>query len=364
MLRSWAGSYRKAYNLIVDLKQQAYEQTGKSGTYLQCRKDWTAKVREQMPWFKEIPAHTIYGAMQDADKDYTLCVKKRVCGEKANLPRCRSKYQRSFFILGNAITPRGIYPRHLGPIRSAEPLPDKPMDSRIVFTAGKWWLRTPEKVQTLVAESQGRVCSIDPGVRSFLTVFSPGLLAKVQSGGFSRIVRLALGLDDLISRTSKEKSKQRQRRMLVAIERARLRIRSLVDDLHYQAIGWLFRNFDTVIIPDSNFTSAARKASRKIRSKTVRSLLTYAFARFRDRVKHKALLLGKQAVVVCEAYTSKTHNITGEVVNNLGGRKFITSNGIRVDRDINGALGIFLKALLDRPEGCPSAMLTSLVSAS
>lgn len=337
-----------------------YEETGKTGSYMRCRKEWIVEIRRAMPWFKEIPAHTLYGAMRDAEKDYRNCIRKRAMGEACDLPRCRAKKQRSFFILGNAITPKGIYSRLLGEMRSAEPLPEKPMDSRIVFTAGKWWLRVPEKVQTLAADNQGRVCcSVDPGVRSFITVFSPELIAKVQKGGFSRIVRLALCLDDLISRKAKEKSKRRKARMQLAIERARLRIRNLIDDLHFQAIGWLFWNFDTVIIPDSNFTSAACKASRKIRSKTVRSLLSYAFARFRDRVKHKATLLGKLAIVTCESYTSKTHNITGEVIQKLGGRKFIISNGVKIDRDINGSLGIFLKALLDRPEEQSSATLIS-----
>lgn len=339
--------------------QRDYEAAGKSGTYMGCRKQWIVEIRTAMPWFAEIPAHTIYGAMQDAAKDYGLAVKKRLKGEKCELPRCRAKFQRSFFILGNAITSNGIYTRSLGLMRSSEPLPEKPMDSRIVFTAGKWWLRTPQKVQPLVADNQGRVCSIDPGVRSFATVFSPGHVAKVQHGGFARIVRLALSLDNLISRKTREKATQRKKRMQLAIDRARLRIRNLIDDLHYQTIGWLFRNFDTVIVPDSNFTSAACKVTRKIRSKTVRSLLGYAFARFRDRLKHKALLLGKQCVVTCEAYTSKTHNITGEIIQNLGGRKSIASNGIRIDRDINGALGIFLKALLDTPSAGTTRVSTS-----
>ena len=33
----------------------------------------------------------------------------------------------------------------------------------------------------------------------------------------------------------------------------------------------------------------------------------------------------------------------------MGGSKTITSNGVTVDRDANGALGIMLKALVDHP---------------
>ena len=50
----------------------------------------------------------------------------------------------------------------------------------------------------------------------------------------------------------------------------------------------------------------------------------------------------------CEAYTSKTASWTGEIVN-IGSAKVIRSNGIEMERDENGARGIFLRALVDSP---------------
>lgn len=155
-------------------------------------------------------------------------------------------------------------------------------------------------------------------------------------------------MDNLLSRTAKAKGKLK-RAMKRAADRMRVRIRNLVDDMHYQTIGWLFRNFDTVIFPVADFTSACRKIKRKIGRKSVRSLMTWSFARFRDRLRDKAQVLGKQVVIVDEAYTSKTANWCGEIIQNLGGRKTITSGSITVDRDVNGALGVFLKALVDHP---------------
>lgn len=57
---------------------------------------------------------------------------------------------------------------------------------------------------------------------------------------------------------------------------------------------------------------------------------------------------GKTLVRVCEAYTSKTASWTGELCN-VGSSKTIRSEGVVVDRDINGARGIFLRALVDSP---------------
>ena len=55
-----------------------------------------------------------------------------------------------------------------------------------------------------------------------------------------------------------------------------------------------------------------------------------------------------------DAFTLKTVSWTGEIVKNLGGARTIKSaaTGLKMDRDLNGARGIFLRALVDtvRPE--------------
>ena len=53
---------------------------------------------------------------------------------------------------------------------------------------------------------------------------------------------------------------------------------------------------------------------------------------------------------VNEAYTSKTRSWDGAVNTKLGSAKVIRDeNGFGMDRDINGARGIFLRALGDSP---------------
>ena len=344
------GAYRWAYNRTIQQKELEYRDTGKSGSYLKSRKLWIELFRKEAEWLKDIPAHTIYGAMMDADKDYSSVIKKRSKGLPTDLPRCRRRTQKTFYILGNAITEKGIYPRLLGLLKSKEKLPNKPRDSRILLENDKWYLLVPEDVECKPTENQSRIASVDPGIKTFATVFSQTELTKLGQGLFGRLQRLAYYLDDLLSRASKA-NKRRQKRMYLAAGRMRTKISNLVKDLHYQVIGYLFRNFDTVIFPEGDFTSACSKAKRKLRRKSVRNLLTFSFAKFRDRLISKAQLLGKRVVIVNEAYTSKTANWTGEIVRNLGGRSKITSNNITLDRDVNGALGIFLKALVDHPVG-------------
>lgn len=92
-------------------------------------------------------------------------------------------------------------------------------------------------------------------------------------------------------------------------------------------------------------------------------MLSWSHYRFECFLKHKALEAGKIVLDVNEAYTSKTVSWTGEIIPNLGGRKVIFgSDGLKMDRDLNGARGIFLRALVDTPSlrDCLSECIVSI----
>jgi putative transposase len=93
------------------------------------------------------------------------------------------------------------------------------------------------------------------------------------------------------------------------------------------------------------------RSYRKIGSKSARQMLTLGHFRFKQFLRSKAFEYGKTVIDVCEAYTSKTVSWTGEMIQNLGGREVVRSSidGQEMDRDINGARGIFLRALGDSP---------------
>ena len=127
-------------------------------------------------------------------------------------------------------------------------------------------------------------------------------------------------------------------------------IRNLVDELHHQIARFLVDNFDIILLPTFETSQMTIKKGRKIRSKTVRQMLTFSHYRFKQFLKHKAFEAGKTVLDVNEAYTSKTVSWTGEIIHNLGGRKKIkSSDGQVMDRDLNGGRGIFLRSLVDIP---------------
>ena len=140
----------------------------------------------------------------------------------------------------------------------------------------------------------------------------------------------------------------------------RVRIINLINELHHQAARFLVDNFDLILLPTFETSEMVQRGRRKIRSKSVRSMLTFAHYRFQRFLLWKAWETGKQVLLVNEAYTSKTCSWSGEIVAKLGGRRWIQgSDGVRVERDINGARGIFLRALGDTPSLMQSACIAT-----
>ena len=93
-----------------------------------------------------------------------------------------------------------------------------------------------------------------------------------------------------------------------------------------------------------------QRVGRRIRSKTARMMLTFRHFEFKQRLQWKAWQRGALVLDVNEAYTSKTRSWDGTVNTKLGDAKVIRDEtGFGMDRDVNGARGIFLRALGDSP---------------
>ena len=343
----WISVSRYVYNFTVEKLRQHEGKTPNWMSY------WKDVIATKLPEFcDEVPFQIKKIAVRDAINALKEG-KKRV--KKGLIPKFELKFRskkrpiQSCFIPKSAIKSSGIYPRVSDKgLRYAEPLSESLMDSRLVFRSGKFYIATPFKEKYVVAENQGQyIVSIDPGVRSFHTFYSPNVAGHIGYNDFSRIVRLGQHLDNLIFRASKA-SKQRKRRMMKAAGRMREKIKNLIDELHHQAARFYVDNFDVILLPKFETSQMANKVHRKIRSKTVRSLMSFAHYRFSQFLKHKAFETGKIVIDVTEEYTSKTHPLSGELLN-IGSNRRVNLGFDWIDRDILGAFNIMLKALVDSP---------------
>lgn len=341
-LRHWFGVSRYVYNRTVEYLKEP----GTKANWMEI-KLWLLKDLPE--WCKGVPFQVKAIAVKDACQAVKNAKAKWKRTKQFSEVKYRSKKNPSqtIFIPKNSMNPtKGPYYTMLGEMHFSEVVPPPQGDCRLTYRSGRWFVTVPMETTTKTAESQGRVVAIDPGIRTFTTFYAPDCCGKIGTGDFSRIQRLCHHLDDLISRTHKEKDRNRRYRMKKAQARMRWKIKDLINELHHKAALFFVHNFDVIIIPKFETSQMSRRLTRKIRAKSVRSMLTFAHYMFQEFLKFKAWEHNKTVVHVNEAYTSKTCSWNG-TIKKIGGAKFIKDDGVVVDRDYNGARGIFLRGLCE-----------------
>lgn len=356
-LGQWFGAARWFYNATIELLT-----TGDNPPNA-VKREIRARVMADAPdWAKDVPREVKVGAIFDACRAASA-VKKANKGKTgadglANARfRSRKNPTQSFSVQANCYSNAGVYTTKLGAMRLAERLPESETPqsiARLSRRGGRWFLSAPydEKARTSLSESQAGMVALDMGVRTFATFYADDGAGKVGDGDFGRIQRLCARLDDLLSRIALRRNRGgRVRSMRRAADRLRWRIRDLVDELHKRTADRLTRRFAVIAIGDLQTSRLSAKANRRLRRKSVRAMLTWAHYRFRRHLIRKAAERGVRVLIVNEARTSKTCSNCGWVKRNLGGAKAWTCQGcgIRHDRDLNGARGIYLRALGDTP---------------
>lgn len=347
-LNSWLGTYRFIYNETVWLLNLRIVVPN----FMAIKKYLIPFLAEEYPWTKECPRAIRDGAVAEACQSVKAAIGKyKRTGEFSRVSfKSRKDLQQSFFLRNDqwSTDRRGFNVSALGTMQFSEALPMRLRDGRVMKYADTWYVSLPESKTTTATENQGRLVALDPGVRTFQTFFSDQHAGHLGQQDIQRIVRLVHHLDGLLSRRDLTVGKRVRLSLTKAANRIRERIRNLVDELHWKVARFLTDNFDVILLPTFETKGMTAKASRRIRKKSVRQLLSFSHYRFSQRLEQKCLERGKRLIRVCEAYTSKTASWTGQILP-IRGSKRITSNGITVNRDINGARGIFLRALVDSP---------------
>jgi putative transposase len=365
ILRGWFGGARFAYNAALELCEAVPEM--RSRPKLRSYVVTSDLLPPEWAFLRTTPNSIRDGAVDDLLTAYKSNFEKLKSKGKSQTKfkiqfRSRKAVSQSISIQKGDFSskyPGVFYVTLLGkdPIASAEPLPPITADCRLQMTRdGRFFLCVPHTppVRENQASSGGeRVVAIDPGVRTFATGYDPtGSVFEFGAGDMGRIHRLCAHADKLVSRIAKAERKRRPH-MRKALWRMNERVRNLVAELHWKLARYLCDRYTTILLPEFETQKMANRSSRRIGSKTVRSMLTMSHYSFRMRLLSKAEEYGGEVkVVLCnEAYTSKTCGACGELNDKLGSKKRFRCPRpecrLRLDRDVNGARNILLRALRD-----------------
>lgn len=229
----------------------------------------------------------------------------------------------------------------------------------------RWYIYLPVKVDFNPSEllgidntkndssndNQGKkkfgVVSLDPGVRTFMSGYSPeGFLVKlgnetsIKLDGYNyEIDRLFKMLNYFKSRNMKTRVKQIYKKIVSNYKRRE----GAVNDLHWKTINFLLGNFEVILLPLFQVKQMVKKSNKKINKNTKRLLYSLSFFSFQQKLLQKKT---DSKVFICnERYTTKVCSSCGYVNEKVGGVEVIECPGCQrsIDRDGNGSKNILIK---------------------
>ena len=395
-VKQWLGVCRKIYNsalesynnketLYDDLRNKFALSTGEflkkpeHAYALDCPKE----IREEMINKLRISIDTNFTLLKEGKiKKFNIRFKSRK-EYKQSLPIPKSGFSKNPKLNQFNIFPRCLNDKKckckdqncLQIKRSSENIgynKDYCMSNLVLNGNGHSWVNLTKDTKKSVLDFDNQeiynICSLDPGVRTFQTVYSPdGSSYKIGHQDAGRIIRMGYYLSELQSKIDicknksikkedkREDNKQSYKlyRYQKAFHRLSDKIRNSIDEMHNKTINFLIQRYNTIIIPDTNLKNMVSKKTRKINKETVRTLLTYSHYRFRERLLMKAKITeGLKVCVLGEEYTTKTCGNCGELNEKVGSKKEFKCPKCKIclDRDINGARNILIKYITELKE--------------
>ena len=346
LFKQWFGVERKVYNTCINhFNEKDIEFKG----WMKMSKTVLSGLTES--YIKSVPYQIKSKAVKESYTSWmTNCKKTKKSGRPFKLRyKSRKNPVQSCYIPKSAVSESGIYYTISGKLKFSERewLKNDICDCRLINDHGRWYLSVPQKLKTIPTENQGGIVALDPGVRNFLTYFSEdGRFGWLGIHAFDRILNLNLKRDKLLSRLALIKDKRKKGKLKRTLNRTYHRIHDLGDELHWQCINYLVHNFSIIVFPPFEVKGMTKKG-RKLRKSVVRSMLSFRFYEFKERLKQKCKECGVLYVEQNESYTSKTNSFTGELMTNLGSKEWFMYDGIKVHRDLNGARNILIRAMRD-----------------
>lgn len=314
---------------------------------------WAIIKTEGIPvWAKHCPYDAYYQSVKDAVIAMQTLKKASKKDKKARKLSFRTKRGNQNTYINRIGKQGSIYKQTLGKLHTTEDiLPDSIGKSgRICYQNGRYFISTTYTGQQTSIDNQDRIIALDPGIRNFMSFYDHlGSTGFIAARGVNKIQRLCYYLDRLISKRDSTKNNKKKKQYKAAENRLRHRIKFLIKELHWTTANWLVKNYDYILLPKFETQQMSKRANRKLNNKTTRAMLTLSHYSFKCILEHMCWKYNKTLCLVNEAYTSKTNPTTGQLINNLGGKKVIKIKGGYIDRDLNGARNIMLRALVNVP---------------
>ncbi|VBB17596.1 putative transposase [Yasminevirus sp. GU-2018] len=320
---------------------------------------------ESERWQKDVPYDTRQLVLKDLIGGFKSATSNKIRG---NVKEFKMRYKSRkdtthiFHINKKAITPElEIFKtRKIGALRVRSKMKRwltnniKSIDSDckiIKYRGDQYYLLLSIVKSTPVTKIPFDAVSLDPGVRTFQTFYSPnGLTGKIgEDFAQKSIMKTAIKIDKLDSGADTADNWRTRRNIRSRQALLRTKIKNVVNDLHWKTVNFLCNNFKTIITTHFETKKMTAKEGRDINNKSVRMMLGLSHYTFKQKLLERAKQKGNHVMIVDESYTSKTCGRCGEIKEDLKGDKMFKCEkcGLKIDRDTNGARNIMIRLLTE-----------------
>jgi putative transposase len=371
MLTTWSHHYRYTYNKAMWLAEETQEYRDLTLRNLTVPKE----VNGHIPWILETPNEVRASAVFDAVANLKSCFSNL---KNKNISHFSVPYKSKrcpTWTIGipksaiNVVDKKtvAIYPRMSGShFRTTEVLPPIEHDCKIHFDGLYYYLLVPY-TKTIQVSATTRECGIDPGSRTFLTLYDPenGCI-QIGTDATEKLNEVCNRIDHLCSPKARMSGKKNKAKIETKIRKWRLRIQHLRDEMHHKASNFLCKNYGRICLPRLDTGGMSWKTTRrKLSSASVRKMMTISHSKFFDMTKTKCIDYGRVLIEAREEYTTQTCCVCGGRNRDVGSSKTYHCGNCSsvLDRDANASKNIFVKNLLvDTPIGDIQCFLQGSVS--
>lgn len=217
---------------------------------------------------------------------------------------------------------------------------------------GRWYLCLPRtklsKDKPIYESASYKSVFIDPGVRTFMTFYSPdGIAGKIGDNFakkyFNPIVDKVEKLESVRSKVTGWRTRRNIKNKLLNL---RNKLKNITSDLHWKSCNFLTNTFDTIFLPDFRSSEMVQNIpGRIIGKKTVKQMLELSHCEFRKKLIYSAKIKQRELVLINEEYTTKTCGSCGVINNVNGSRIYRCKCGYSMDRDLHGSRNICIKIM-------------------
>lgn len=203
-----------------------------------------------------------------------------------------------------------------------------------------FWLCLPYS-RNKINNKNKEITGIDAGIRTFLTGISNKEVYEIGNNVQPRIKSILRKIDNLENRDTSQRIKDK------FIPKWRLKIKNLINDLHWKSINELTKHFNYIVIGKLSTSNIIKNGRSKLNKMTKRVSQSISFYKFLDRLKYKCDLTNTTLKIIDESYTSKVCSVCSNIKEDLGSNKLYKCTKCKtvIGRDINSARNMILKNL-------------------